>query len=151
LTLQVALSDGTLTAFLLDPGSSEMFRLTSTDWHGSVFWWQTIVGGRIRASVEADISRHAGQRVFVEDSAFGKWLMGRRRNVAASNDCLTWLTGEMRANPGERPQPKAWYLAEARAKFGAVSKREFERLWGDAKRTSGANWQAGRRSKQSPQ
>ena len=67
--------------------------------------------------------------------------------VAKQTECKRWLSSEMRASP-DRPRPKSQVLAEAKKRFPNLSKRGFNRAWGDAINETGAEkWsKAGRRS-----
>ena len=67
--------------------------------------------------------------------------------VAKQTECKRWLSSEMRASP-DRPRPKSQVLAEAKKRFPNLSKRGFDRAWGDAISETGAEkWsKAGRRS-----
>ena len=57
--------------------------------------------------------------------------------VAAQTECRRWLSNEMRASP-DRPRPKSQVLAEAKKRFPNLSKRSFERAWGEAISETGA-------------
>jgi hypothetical protein len=57
--------------------------------------------------------------------------------AAAQTECRRWLSHEMRASP-DRPQAKSKVLAEAKKRFPKLSKRGFDRAWGDAISETGA-------------
>jgi hypothetical protein len=145
-----ALTRNELDAFVCE--AANVFRVTAADWRGPIHWRESIIGGVVRASLDAAISRHSGQRLLVSVDAFKNWLKDRpRRRLRAPKDCRLWLVAEMRESPGQSPRPKPWYLDEAQKRFG-ISEREFERAWDHAKQESGAEWgRAGRRPIKLPQ
>jgi hypothetical protein len=67
--------------------------------------------------------------------------------VAAQTECRRWLASEMRASL-DRPRPKSQVFAEAKKRFPKLSKRGFDRAWGDAIGETGAEkWsKAGQRT-----
>jgi len=146
--LHEALGKGALASFVRD-ASGEMFRITPADWRAAVLARETIIGGVVRASAGELIERYAGRCVLIETAALDRLLREEKesRPQTASNDCLSWLMTAMRANPDKPPKTKAQYYVEADEQFGIGSKREFDRLWAQAKRNTGARWRAGRPKK----
>jgi hypothetical protein len=154
--LAEALKKGALASFVRDPVSGEMFRISTDDWHGANFFWDTIIGGVVQASSGDLIERYAGRLVLIEagqiaasSATLAQWLKDRprRRSIVAAEDCLSWLKVEMLAHPTASPQPIPWYRDRAKKEYGLTSDREFERLLSQAKRETGVRWKAGRRKK----
>jgi hypothetical protein len=145
-----ALTRGELGAFVCE--AANVFRVTASDWRGPIHWRESIIGGVVRASLEAAISRHSGQHLLVNADSFKNWLKDRpRRRPRAPKECRLWLVAEMRQSPGQSPRLKPWYLDEAKKRYG-ISEREFDRAWDRAKQESGAAWgRAGRRPIKLPQ
>jgi hypothetical protein len=64
----------------------------------------------------------------------------QQSSSAASTNCRRWLEKLMRGSPREKPKSKADFLGEAQSKFTGLSKREFDRVWSEAVKESGATW-----------
>lgn len=142
--LREALIDGSLPALVRHPGSGDLYRLTPADWSRTTLARETIISGVIPPSVFDATERHQGRRVLLEKAVLDKWLTQRPRRATDANTCLSWLTAAMQVTPAKSPQTKSEWFAEAKANFGIISEREFDRLWLQAKRETGAAWGAGR-------
>jgi hypothetical protein len=55
-----------------------------------------------------------------------------QQRVAAERTCKSWLAAQMSASPKRRPQRKALYREQAKAKFQGLTDRGFDRAWHDA-------------------
>jgi hypothetical protein len=67
----------------------------------------------------------------------------------SGGDCLRWLVDKMRGSPEKRPRPKAEYKKEALKTFSRLSARQFEILWPQAIRLTGAEaWSKAGRPRQ---
>jgi hypothetical protein len=78
------------------------------------------------------------------------WPVGRQ-TAAAEGRCREYLIAEMNGSPDRAPKSKSDLLAVCQARFPGLSKRGFERAWGNAVTQTGAvGWRkAGRRRKSS--
>jgi hypothetical protein len=137
-----------LAAIVRDSLSGEKFKITPLDWRGAALWRQTLIGGVVAASAGEHIGRYVGRLVQIKVEALDRWLKDRPGSgrIAAAEDCLSWLKAEMLANSERSPRAKPSYFAEAVERFG-VTRRNFDRLWAQAKQETGANWKKGRRKK----
>jgi hypothetical protein len=112
-----ALLRGALRAFIRDPASGAMFRLTRDDWRRAALWDHTIRGGVIHATADEDIGRHNGHRVLVEEAAFSVWVTKERKRKPAGGfrDLCALLEKEMHDSPSRRLRPKAEWQRIAKA------------------------------------
>jgi hypothetical protein len=107
-TLSEALYDRTLEALVREPASSELFRLTGSDWHGHRGLRETIISGFLRASIGEQIARHNGRRVLLRAPTFEAWL----KTIAGVESQLesqqpTPLTSpEPQSEPKLQPEPR---------------------------------------------
>jgi hypothetical protein len=72
--LYAAFCGDALESLERDPVSHKLLRLTASVWHGHAGWYDTVLGGVIRASIGEEIERYNGRRVLLQASAFEGWL-----------------------------------------------------------------------------
>jgi hypothetical protein len=139
--LYVAFCNGNLIAVVRNPRSGALFPMISSDWKGTAFWRETIVGGIVRAQMDEEIAAHEGRRILLDAEAFDAWLQAqrRRRSHASNESCREWLEAAMRQAPNRGFKSKGEWRREAKERFG-ISGRAFDRIWAAALESTGANW-----------
>jgi hypothetical protein len=141
LELRGFLSDGSLTAKILDPGSQTYFRLEPADWRQAAFHDHIIRGGFIRSVAGESIERHEGRRVLISKAELAELDHRRRlvKPVPATKRCAAWLEKEMLDSPEQKCKPKQAFCAEAMEHFD-VSERQFDQIWKTAIAKTRARW-----------
>jgi hypothetical protein len=139
--LTLGLQTGAISAMVRSPEGG-LFRLTPADWHFETFREQIIRGGVVPRYASRGFECHGGRTVLVEIAYFEAWMKTDAKNWTEASSyelCREWLILEMSASPGNKNKSKDAWFDEANKKY-RLPRREFDRAWSDAVKTTGSNW-----------
>ncbi len=120
-------------------------------------WQQRMFEGQMDPSNPFDDTKvkQELQWIFVETKSLRRFLDSITlvdstvtRKAVDEKRCKQWLTEQMKASPYLKPKPKSSYFKHAIDAFN-VSKRGFDRIWGEAVRESTSLWNKAGRTKRS--
>jgi hypothetical protein len=119
-----------------------------------------------RKSLEPDVWRHFEPLIETGDKSIARGPNGHfiydvrvylpaaiasHTTIKAQTACEAWLTEQMRASPKHRPMTRRQFLDAALETFPGLSKRSFERAWGNAIKKTQSDWGKAGRPEKSPQ